>query len=565
MNKRKNRQCYYVEGTELSVQAVHTAEEYQCENADKEVFSDSFGRVKDEDRDGPPKGRLGGGEIEEAHPSKKQKAEKIDGPGIVTDKLFSSLQISKPTHTAISEIGFQNMTQIQARSIPHLLMGRNVMGVARTGSGKTLAFLIPVVELLHHIKFKPRNGAGAIIICPTRELAIQTHGVAKDLLKHHSQTLGMVTGGVSRRKEAERLAKGVNILVATPGRLLNHLLHTEWFNYRNLKFLIIDEVDRIVDPNFENEMKQILDLLPQERQTALFTATHTKEVEDFVKLSFNEPPVYIGVDDGRSKVTSEGLNQGYYLVPSSERFLVLYTILKNKTVLSKKVMVFFSSRNSVKYHAELLKCMCIDCCEIYGKQEQKKRSKTISDFSNAKKGVLLCTDVAARGLHIPAVDLIVQYDPPKEPNEYVHRVGRTARGEGVEGTALLFLLPEEENFVNYLHEANVPVIQYNLNRKVPKLQSQLEKLVRENDYLHQSAKEAYKSYIAAYNSHTMSEIFNIQHLNLQGVAASFGLRTPPKINLKLKSSAFKFKKKMCIVNGNGSSFPKPHRRRLGLC
>ncbi|KAK8962020.1 DEAD-box ATP-dependent RNA helicase 27 [Platanthera guangdongensis] len=291
MNKRKNRQCYYVEGTELSVQAVHTAEEYQCENADKEVFSDSFGRVKDEDRDGPPKGRLGGGEIEEAHPSKKQKAEKIDGPGIVTDKLFSSLQISKPTHTAISEIGFQNMTQIQARSIPHLLMGRNVMGVARTGSGKTLAFLIPVVELLHHIKFKPRNGAGAIIICPTRELAIQTHGVAKDLLKHHSQTLGMVTGGVSRRKEAERLAKGVNILVATPGRLLNHLLHTEWFNYRNLKFLIIDEVDRIVDPNFENEMKQILDLLPQPHALNIdlgYEAPVWVRVPDTIRIRYSE-------------------------------------------------------------------------------------------------------------------------------------------------------------------------------------------------------------------------------------------------------------------------------------
>lgn len=401
-----------MEGADPSVQAVHTAEEYQHDNDDK---------------DGQPEGRLGGAEVEEAHALKKQKTEKTDGLGIVSDKLFSSLQISKPTHAAISEIGFKNMTQIQARSIPHLLMGRNVMGVARTGSGKTLAFLIPVIELLYHIKFKPRNGAGAIIICPTRELAIQTHGVAKDLLKHHSQTLGMVTGGVSRRKEAERLAKGVNILVATPGRLLNHILHTEWFNYRNLKFLIIDEVDRIVDPNFENEMRQILNLLPQERQTALFTATHTKEVEDFVKLTFNEPPVYIGVDDGRSKVTSEGLNQGYYLVPSSERFLVLYTILKNKSVLSKKAMVFFSSRNSVKYHAELLKCMRIDCYDIYGKQEQKKRFKTISDFSNAKKGVLLCTDVAARGLHIPSVDLIVQYDPPKEPNEYVHRVGRTAR------------------------------------------------------------------------------------------------------------------------------------------
>ncbi|KAK8961531.1 DEAD-box ATP-dependent RNA helicase 27 [Platanthera guangdongensis] len=541
--KRKSRHTSNVEAEEPSAKPEFTA--------DEDAGNEETTR------------RSEGGEGGKASPSKKKKVGKTKRSGIMTDKLFSSLPISKPTMEAISEMGFETMTQIQDKAIPPLMLGKNVMGAAMTGSGKTLAFLIPAVELLYNLKFSPRNGVGVIIICPTRELAIQTHGVAKDLLKHHSQTLGMVIGGASPRGDAEHLAKGVNILIATPGRLLDHLQHTKGFIYKNLKFLIIDEADRILERNFEDDMRQIMKLLPKERQTALFTATQTEEVKDFAKLTFKEAPICIGVDDGRSKVTVEGLSQGFCLVPSSKRFLVLYAFLKRN--LSKKIMVFFSSCNSVKYHAELLKYIQIDCYDIHGKQKQQKRTTTFFDFCRADKGILLCTDVAARGLDIPSVDWILQYDPPDEPKEYVHRVGRTARGEGAEGNALLFLLPEEAKFISDLKKANVPMREFGIEpKRVPNLQSQLEKIVGENYYLLQSAKEAYRSYLLAYNSHSMKEIYNVHQLNLQDVAASFCFTSPPKIHLNLESSASKFKK-VRTVNGNrhGSSFAKPYRRNQG--
>ncbi|XWS37199.1 hypothetical protein CRYUN_Cryun19dG0022600 [Craigia yunnanensis] len=434
------------------------------------------------------------------------------------------------------------------------MIGKDVLGAARTGSGKTLAFLVPAVELLYNVQFTPRNGTGVIVICPTRELAIQTHAVAKDLLKYHSQTLGLVIGGSARRGEAERIVKGVNLLVATPGRLLDHLQNTKGFIYKNLKCLMIDEADRILEANFEEEMKQIIKYLPkQNRQTALFSATQTKKVEDLARLSFQTTPIYIDVDDGRKKVTNEGLQQGYCVVHSSKRFILLYSLLKRN--LSKKVMVFFSSCNSVNFHAELLRYIHVDCFDIHGKQKQQKRTTTFFDFCKAEKGILLCTDVAARGLDIPALDWIVWYDPPDEPKEYIHRVGRTARGEGAKGNALLFLIPEELQFLRYLKAAKVPVKEYEFDeKKLANVQSHLEKLVANNYYLNKSAKDAYRSHILAYNSHSMKDIFNVHRLDLQAVAASFCFSCPPKVNLNIDGNSSKFRKNMQKVEGTRNNF-----------
>uniref|UniRef100_A0A0D6R9W0 ATP-dependent RNA helicase n=1 Tax=Araucaria cunninghamii TaxID=56994 RepID=A0A0D6R9W0_ARACU len=472
----------------------------------------------------------------------KMEGATVNVSGIMSALAFDNLKLSEPTLNAIKDMGFENMTEIQARSIPELLKGRDVLGAARTGSGKTLAFLIPAVELLYHVCFTPRNGTGVIIISPTRELAMQIYGVAKDLMKYHKQTHGLVIGGAPRRVEAEKLAKGVNLLVGTPGRLLDHLQNTKGFIYKNLKCLVIDEADRILEIGFEEEMKQIIKILPKERQTALFSATQTTKVEDLVRVSFRHAPIYIGVDDGRSKATVEGLEQGYCVVPSAKRFLLLFTFLKKNR--NKKIMVFFSSCNSVKFHSELLNYIDMPCLDIHGKQKQQKRTTTYFEFCNAEKGILLCTDVAARGLDIPAVDWIIQYDPPDDPKEYIHRVGRTARGEGGRGKALLFLIPEELQFLRFLKGAKVPLHEYQYDdKKTANVQSQLEKLIEKNYYLHQSARDAYRSYILAYNSHSMKEIFNVHRLDLQAVAASFGFSCPPKVNLNIDSNAAKFRKK----------------------
>mmetsp|Transcript_15989 Transcript_15989/g.54528 ORF Transcript_15989/g.54528 Transcript_15989/m.54528 type:complete len:619 (+) Transcript_15989:57-1913(+) len=458
---------------------------------------------------------------------------KVDG--ILSNDRFDSLELSDPTQHGIRDMGFENMTQVQARTIPPLLSGRDVLGAARTGSGKTLAFLVPSVELLHHAKFMPRNGVGCLVISPTRELALQIYGVARQLMAQHSQTHGLVIGGANRRTEAEKLIRGVNLLVATPGRLLDHLQNTKGFAFKGLKVLVIDEADRILEVGFEEEMRAIIRLLPRERQSMLFSATQTTKVEDLARLSLKQP-LYIGVDDSRSAATTGGLEQGYCVVPSETRFRLLFTFLKKN--LNKKVMVFFSSCNAVKYYAELLNYIDIPVKDIHGKQKQQKRSTTFFEFCKATSGILLCTDVAARGLDIPAVDWIIQYDPPDEPREYIHRVGRTARGANGSGRALLFLIPEELAFLAYLKKAKVPLNEYEFpSSKISNVQHQLEKLVEKNYYLNQSAREAYRSYLLAYNSHQLKDVYNVHTLDLTSVAASFGFSSPPRVNLQLEGKA----------------------------
>jgi ATP-dependent RNA helicase DDX18/HAS1 len=447
---------------------------------------------------------------------------------------FESLKLSEPTMKAIREMGFNKMTEVQSRCIPPLLAGKDVLGAARTGSGKTLAFLIPAVELLHNLKFKPRNGTGVVIVSPTRELALQIFGVAKELFKHHSQTFGIVMGGANRKAEADKLAKGVCLLVATPGRLLDHLQNTRGFVTKNLRALIIDEADRILEVGFEEEMKQIIQLLPKERQTLLFSATQTTKVEDLARVSLKQAPIYINVHAQLAAATNDNLEQGYVVCPSDNRFLLLFTFLKKNT--KKKIIVFFSSCNSVKYHAELLNYIDVPVLDLHGKQKQHKRTATFFEFMNAESGVLLCTDVAARGLDIPAVDWIIQYDPTDDPKEYIHRVGRTARAGG-RGKALLFLLPSELGFLRYLKQAKVPLNEYEFPlSKLTNVQPQLEKLIEKNYYLNKSAKEAYRSYLQSYASHSLKKIFDINELDLKKVAASFGFPIPPNVNITIGSS-----------------------------
>uniref|UniRef100_A0A5F5PWS8 ATP-dependent RNA helicase n=1 Tax=Equus caballus TaxID=9796 RepID=A0A5F5PWS8_HORSE len=373
--------------------------------------------------------------------------------GAFEDTSFASLTslVNENTLKAIKEMGFTNMTEIQHKSIRPLLEGRDLLAAAKTGSGKTLAFLIPAVELIVKLKFMPRNGTGVLILSPTRELAMQTFGVLKELMTHHIHTYGLIMGGSNRSAEAQKLANGINIIVATPGRLLDHMQNTPGFMYKNLQCLVIDEADRILDVGFEEELKQIIKLLPTRRQTMLFSATQTRKVEDLARISLKKEPLYVGVDDDKANATVDGLEQGYVVCPSEKRFLLLFTFLKKNR--KKKLMVFFSSCKSVKYHYELLNYIDLPVLAIHGKQKQNKRTTTFFQFCNADSGILLCTDVAARGLDIPEVDWIVQYDPPDDPKEYIHRVGRTARGLNGRGHALLILRPEELGFLRYLKQS----------------------------------------------------------------------------------------------------------------
>ncbi|XP_041938303.1 ATP-dependent RNA helicase DDX18 [Alosa alosa] len=475
--------------------------------------------------------------------------------GAYEDRSFASLAdvVSEATQKGVKEMGFENMTAIQHKSIRPLLEGRDVLAAAKTGSGKTLAFLIPAIELIYKLKFMPRNGTGVIILSPTRELAMQTYGVLKELMTHHVHTFGLIMGGSNRAAEAQRLANGVNIVVATPGRLLDHLLNTPAFMYKNLQCLIIDEADRILEVGFEEELKQIIKLLPKKRQSMLFSATQTRKVEDLARISLKKEPLYVGVDDNDEAATVDGLEQGYVVCPSEKRFLLLFTFLKKNR--NKKIMVFFSSCMSVKFHYELLNYIDLPVMAIHGKQKQTKRTATFFQFCNAEKGILLCTDVAARGLDIPEVDWIVQYDPPDDPKEYIHRVGRTARGIDGRGHALLILRPEELGFLRFLKQAKVPLSEFEFSwTKISDIQSQLEKLIEKNYYLHKSAQEAYKSYVRAYDSHSLKQIYSVDTLNLPMVALSFGFKVPPYVDLGVHSSkGMKLQKR---GGGGGFGFQK---------
>ncbi|XP_054643103.1 ATP-dependent RNA helicase DDX18 [Dunckerocampus dactyliophorus] len=457
--------------------------------------------------------------------------------GAFEDTSFASLDglVSENTLKGVKEMGFEHMTEIQHKSIRPLLEGRDVLAAAKTGSGKTLAFLIPSIELIYKLRFMPRNGTGVVILSPTRELAMQTYGVLKELMTHHVHTYGLIMGGSNRSAEAQKLANGVNILVATPGRLLDHLQNTPGFMFKNLQCLIIDEADRILEVGFEEELKQIIKLLPKRRQTMLFSATQTRKVEDLARISLKKEPLYVGVDDNKDNATVDGLEQGYVVCPSEKRFLLLFTFLKKNR--KKKLMVFFSSCMSVKFHYELLNYIDLPVMAIHGKQKQTKRTTTFFQFCNADSGILLCTDVAARGLDIPEVDWIVQYDPPDDPKEYIHRVGRTARGINGRGHALLILRPEELGFLRFLKQAKVPLSEFEFSwSKISDIQSQLEKLIEKNYYLHKSAQEAYKSYVRAYDSHSLKQIYSVNTLDLLMVALSFGFKVPPYVDLNVNSS-----------------------------
>ncbi|CAM9276386.1 unnamed protein product [Sphacelaria rigidula] len=477
--------------------------------------------------------------------------------GFFSSEKFDNLPLSDNMRTALRTLKFTMQTKIQAQAIPPLLAGEDLVGAAKTGSGKTLAFLLPVLELLHKVKWSHRNGTACIIISPTRELSLQTYGVLRDVVEagNMKQTHGLLIGGANRRAEAERLVKGVNILVVTPGRLLDHLQNTKGFLFRNMQMLVIDEADRILEQGFEEEMHQIIKLLPKERQTMLFSATQTKKVEDLARLSIKNKPAYVGVDDSEQESTVDGLEQGYVVCPSEKRFLLLFTFLKKNR--HKKIMVFFSSCNSVKFHSELLNYIDVPVMDIHGKQKQQKRTTSFFQFCRQDTGVLLCTDVAARGLDIPSVDWIIQYDPPDQTAEYIHRVGRTARGQSGQGRALLFLLPEEVGFLRYLRAAKARLNEYEFPvKKVANVQAQLARLIEKNYYLNKSAREAYRSYLLAYSSHSLKNIYDVHELDLQAVARAFGFAVPPRVDLKLSARGQKGR-------GGGKEKDKAKRKSPG--
>lgn len=452
-----------------------------------------------------------------------------------SDKKFSEMKLTKTTVECLKKQGFIISTEVQEKVIPIAKKGKDIMCTAKTGSGKTLAFLIPAMEMLIRTDFQQNQGVGIIVITPTRELAIQIFDVAKELLYLANKKCGVIIGGGYRKKEAKKLIRGVNLLIATPGRLLDHLNNTEGFNCNNLCMLIIDEADAILKNGFEDELIQILKILPKERQTMLFSATLSKKIENLGLLSLNNP-VYIQL-----KINKEGKNnnlqnleQGYLIIEGNLKFIFLYTFLKKN--LKQKIMIFFNSCSEVQFFSYLLNYIGIEVMSISGDLKQINRETIYREFFNLEKGILLCTDIAQRGLDFPEVDWIINYDLPLSVDEYLHRVGRTARGPDSHGRSLLILLPNEIDLLERIKEKNIILKEFEFKKdKLIDIQKKYELLICSNPALESLAIEAYKNYIFSYmysKNNSKDNKQNIENIDKEKLIKSFGLKEIPFIKLK---------------------------------
>ncbi|PBK63261.1 DEAD-domain-containing protein [Armillaria solidipes] len=459
-------------------------------------------------------------------------------------KAFTDLPISDYTKRGLKKAFFVNMTDIQAKSIPVSLKGKDVLGAARTGSGKTLAFLIPVLEILYRRKWGPSDGLGALIISPTRELAVQIFDVLRSIGGYHSFSAGLVIGGKNLKDERDRLSR-MNILVATPGRLLQHMDQTFGFESDNLQVLVLDEADRILDMGFSRTLSALLAHLPKSRQTLLFSATQTQSVSDLARLSLKDP-VHVGIQDtdgaSGSMATPENLSQHYLVCTLDQKLSLLWSFIKSH--LQSKVLVFLSSCKQVRFVYETFCKMHpgISLLHLHGKQKQTARLNMYNKFTTSKHSVLFATDIAARGLDFPSVDWVLQVDAPEDAETYIHRVGRTARYES-KGKGLIFLMPsEEEGMLAALKTKSITVDKLKVRgSKTQNIDNQLQNLAFQDPEIKYLGQRAFVSYLRSVYLHKDKSIFKVSELPVDQFAESLGLPGTPKIKFLSKEMAKKKK------------------------
>ncbi|KFY37541.1 hypothetical protein V494_04706 [Pseudogymnoascus sp. VKM F-4513 (FW-928)] len=455
-------------------------------------------------------------------------------------KDFQQLPLSEPTSKGLDASHFKTLTDIQSKAIPLALKGSDILGAAKTGSGKTLAFLVPVLENLYRQKWTELDGLGALIISPTRELAIQIFEVLRKIGRYHSFSAGLVIGGRSLQEERERLGR-MNILVCTPGRMLQHMDQTAAFEVDNLQMLVLDEADRILDMGFQTSVDAILDHLPKDRQTMLFSATQTKKVSDLARLSLKEPE-YVAVHEAATSATPTTLQQHYIVVPLAEKLNTLYSFIRAN--LKAKIVVFMSSGKQVRFVYESFRHIQpgIPLLHLHGRQKQTARLDITSKFSSSQNSCLFATDVVARGLDFPAVDWVIQMDCPEDADTYIHRVGRTARYERA-GRGVMFLDPtEEEGMLARLKHKKVPIEKIKVrNNKQQSIQKQLQVMCFQDPELKYLGQKAFVSYTRSVYLQKDKEIFKIDEIDLEGFASSMGLPGTPKIKFQKGNDAKKLK------------------------
>ncbi|KAK4099197.1 DEAD-domain-containing protein [Parathielavia hyrcaniae] len=446
-------------------------------------------------------------------------------------KNFTDLPLCQATASGLRASHFEVLTDVQRVAIPLALKGNDVLGAAKTGSGKTLAFLVPVLEKLYQAQWTEYDGLGALIISPTRELAVQIFEVLRKIGRNHYFSAGLVIGGKSLKEEAERLGR-MNILVCTPGRMLQHLDQTAGFDVNNLQILVLDEADRIMDMGFQSAVDALVEHLPKKRQTLLFSATQSKRVSDLARLSLKDPE-YVSVHEAAQTATPTSLQQSYIVTPLSEKLNTLWGFLRAN--LKSKIIVFMSSGKQVRFVFESFKRMQpgMPLLHLHGRQKQVARMEITSRFASSKYACLFATDVVARGVDFPAVDWVIQVDCPEDADTYIHRVGRTARYES-KGRAVIFLEPsEEEGFLKRLEHKKVPIQKVNVREKKKKsIKNELQSHCFQSPDLKYLGQKAFISYTRSIYLQKDKEVFKFNELDLDGFAESLGLPGTPQIKFQ---------------------------------
>lgn len=355
---------------------------------------------------------------------------------------FKELMISEPILKALDTKNYLNPTPIQEQAIPVVLKGRDLLGIAQTGTGKTAAFAIPIIQKIDEAidSGKSKKGVKALILTPTRELAIQIADCVNEYSTYTKVRHTVVFGGVNQRTQVDKLRQGVDILIATPGRLLD-LINQKIIKLDAIEHFVLDEADRMLDMGFVHDIKRLLPMLPQQKQTLFFSATMPAAISSLVKSILHDP---IKVEVTPTASVVDTIKQKLYFVEKPQKSDLLISLLKEQK--DKTVLVFSRTKHGADKIAKVLQKNGIGCDAIHGNKTQNARQRALLNFKSGKTRVIVATDIAARGIDIANLGLVINYDLPDVAETYVHRIGRTGRA-GNTGTAITLCTQEEHTMV----------------------------------------------------------------------------------------------------------------------
>ncbi|MEY3586065.1 MAG: hypothetical protein RLZZ243_1129 [Bacteroidota bacterium] len=368
---------------------------------------------------------------------------------------FNELNLLEPILNALTKQGYTEPTPIQQQAIPYVLEGRDVMGCAQTGTGKTAAFAIPIIQRIHASKQADNsNKIRALIVTPTRELAIQIEESFKNYGSELKLRYTVIFGGVNQSQQVNRLKNGVDVLIATPGRLLD-LQQQGFIKLGNLEIFVLDEADRMLDMGFIHDVKKIIKMIPAKRQTLFFSATMPKEITSLANSILTDP---VKVEVNPVSSTAEMIEQALYYVDTQAKKDLLVHVLKETTAPS--VLVFSRTKHGADKIVKLLQKNKVTAEAIHGNKSQNARQRALSNFKDKTSRVLVATDIAARGIDIDELSFVINYDIPNIPETYVHRIGRTGRA-GASGIAVSFCDKEERKYIRDIQKLislEIPVV-----------------------------------------------------------------------------------------------------------